>query len=139
MTPEERMRMDAYERRTEALAELAKTQDKRLDESERRIELLIGLASTQNSRMNEYERLMGGIAQALNDLVEAQKELTESQKELREAQKQTEAHLSVLSTIVEELGRAERRTEEKLAETDEQLRALAATVDRHIESKGGQQ
>ena len=121
MTPEERLLR--LENAFSTLAELAKTQRDRMDNPERRIELLIDLAGGQNVRIKECERLMEETRQTL--------------KEVAEAQKQNGAHLTVLNSIVEELGRAQRRTEEKLAETDEALRTLAATVDRYIENKGG--
>jgi hypothetical protein len=96
MTPEERI--IRLENAFSTLAELAKTQSERTENSERRIELLIDLASVQNVRIKECERQMEEIRQIL-------KEGAVAQKELRELQKQNEAHLSVLSTIVEELGR----------------------------------
>jgi hypothetical protein len=96
MTPEERLLR--LENALSTLAELAKAQSERTGNSERRIELLIDLASTQHVRIKECERQMEEIRQIL-------KEGAEAQKELRELQKQNEAHLSVLSTIVAELGR----------------------------------
>jgi gamma-glutamyl:cysteine ligase YbdK (ATP-grasp superfamily) len=94
--PEERL--VRLENAFSTLAELAKAQSERTENSERRIELLIDLASTQHVRIKECERQMEEIRQIL-------KEGAEAQKELRELQKQNEAHLSVLSTIVAELGR----------------------------------
>ncbi|HEY0377513.1 MAG TPA: hypothetical protein VGC87_11370 [Pyrinomonadaceae bacterium] len=96
MPPEERILR--LENAFTTLAELAKKESERTDKSERRIELLIDLASAQNIRIKECERLLEEVGQTL-------KEGAEAQKELREAQRQTEAHLSVLSTIVEQLGR----------------------------------
>ncbi len=115
MTPEERILR--LENAFSTLVELARTQSERMDEYERRTE--------------DFHRRMEGIAERMEGIAESQK--------------QTGANLSALTEIVAELGRAQKRTEEKLAQTDEQLRttdeqlrALAATVNRYIESRGGQ-
>ena len=146
MTPEERMRLDAYERRTDELAELTKTLNRRLDESERRtdelaehakaqrertenserrIELLIDLASTQHVRIKECERQMEEIRQTL-------KEGAEAQKELREAQKQNEAHLAVLNSIVEELGRGQAEMQKAMTRLENSQASLNERFEQYI-------
>jgi uncharacterized protein YoxC len=86
---------------------------------------LIELARTQSERMDEYGRRTEELAQGQKELTRAQTELTEAQTGLAEAQKQTEANLSALMTIVAELGRAQLRTEQALAN-------LSEKVDRYI-------
>jgi ABC-type transporter Mla subunit MlaD len=109
MTPEERILR--LENAFSTLVELARTQSERMDEYERRTEDF-------HRWMEDLQRRMEGIA---------------------ELQEQTGSNLSALTEIVADLGRAHQRTEEKLAQTNEQLSALAATVNRYIESKGGRE
>jgi len=133
------MRLDAYERRTDELAELTKTLNRRLDESERRtdelaeqanaqrertgnserrIELLIDLASAQHVRLQECECLM--------------EEQRQAQKELTEAQKQNEAHLAVLNSIVEELGRGQAEMQKALTRLENSQASLNERFEQYI-------
>lgn len=120
--------MDEYKRRTDELAELAKAQSERMENSERRIELLIDLASTQHARIKECERQMEEIRQTL-------KEGAEAQKELREAQKQNEAHLSVLNSIVEELGRGQAEMQKALTRLENSQASLNERFEQYISTR----
>jgi hypothetical protein len=51
---------------------------------------------------------------------------------LLEAQKQTEAHLSALAVIVQELGQVQKLRDAKLVDTDARLNKLIEIVDRFI-------
>jgi predicted nuclease with TOPRIM domain len=123
MTPEERLLR--LENALSTLAELAKAQSERTENSERRIGLLIDLASTQHARIKECERQMEEIRQTL-------KEGAEAQKELREAQKQNEAHLAVLNSIVEELGRGQAEMQKAMTRLENSQASLNERFEQYI-------
>ncbi len=140
MTPEERLlRLEnafstlaelarLQKESTDGLAELTRAQSARMDNSERRTELLIDLAGAQNVRIKECERLLEETRQIL-------KEGAEAQKELREAQKQNEAHLAVLNSIVEELGRGQAEMQKALTRLENSQASLNERFKQYISTR----
>lgn len=106
--------------------------EERVLQLEKAFRLLVDLARTQSERMDEYERRSEQFAN----------EFDRRTGELVEAQKQTEAHLSVLSQIMANLGRAQARTEAALTNlgsaqtrTEAALTSLTERFEQYITSR----
>src|SRR5215213_2947934 len=115
MTPEQRILR--LENAFSTLVELARTQSERIDESDRRTEFLAELAKTQSERTD-------GVVELIRAQSERTDEYGRRMEELVEAQKRTEAHLSVLATVVEGLGRAQALSVNDKAPTEKALTRL---------------
>ena len=83
------------------------------------------LTKTQERMTNAQERL-----------TKAQERLTSSQEKLTTAQKGTQTSIEALSHIVAELGRAQKRTELKMAELSDAQKATERTLKTFISSLG---
>ena len=83
------------------------------------------LTKTQERMTNAQERL-----------TKAQERLTSSQERLTTAQKGTQTSIEALSHIVAELGRAQKRTELKMAELSDAQKATERTLKTFISNLG---
>lgn len=97
------------------LEELAAKSDVRTSDLEKHFQMLTQLAVSASERADTHESWINSLGTRMEELAESHKGLAEAQGELAEAQKQTEAHLSVLSEVMTDLGRAQARTENALA------------------------
>lgn len=105
-----------------SLEALAARSDERTSDLEEHFRMLTQLTVSASERADTHESWINSLGTRMEELAESQKGLTEAQKqtearlsELAEAQKQTEAHLSVLASVMAELGRAQTRTENAVA------------------------
>jgi len=83
--------------------------------------LLIDLASAQHVSIKECERLM--------------EELRQAQKELTEAHKQNEAHLAVLNSVVEELGRGQAERLKAMTRLENSQASLNERFEQYISTR----
>ena len=83
------------------------------------------LTKTQERMTNAQERL-----------TKAQERLTSSQEKLTTAQKGTQTSIEALSHIVADLGRAQKRTELKMAELSDAQKATERTLKTFISNLG---
>ena len=90
------------------------------------------LTKTQERLTNAQERL----TKAQERLTSSQERLTSSQEKLTTAQKGTQTSIEALSHIVADLGRAQKRTELKMAELSDAQKATERTLKSFISSLG---
>ena len=90
------------------------------------------LTKTQERMTNAQERL----TKAQERLTSSQERLTSSQEKLTTAQKGTQTSIEALSHIVADLGRAQKRTELKMAELSDAQKATERTLKTFISSLG---
>ena len=90
------------------------------------------LTKTQERMTNAQERL----TKAQERLTSSQERLTSSQEKLTTAQKGTQTSIEALSHIVADLGRAEKRTELKMAELSDAQKATERTLKTFISNLG---
>lgn len=133
MSPEERILR--LENAFATLEELAAKSEIRTSDLEEHFKMLTQLAVSASERADTHESWINSLGTRMQELAELQRQtdariaaLVEAQREtearlseLAEAQKQTSAHLSVLASIMQEVGRAQARTERALASLTERF------------------
>ena len=97
------------------------------------------LTKTQERMTNAQERLTKAqerLTSSQERLTSSQERLTSSQEKLTTAQKGTQTSIEALSHIVADLGRAQKRTELKMAELSDAQKATERTLKTFISSLG---
>jgi len=97
------------------------------------------LTKTQERMTNAQERLTKAqerLTSSQERLTSSQERLTSSQERLTTAQKGTQTSIEALSHIVADLGRAQKRTELKMAELSDAQKATERTLKTFISSLG---